>query len=76
MFCFFFKKINDHVLEKEKKTMYRGVFLSFFLNSKMMELALQLKKNKGYLWVCFGIFRLVLLLFLGFVRGGLVILSF
>jgi hypothetical protein len=62
-------------LKKKKKPCIEG-FFCFFLNSKMMELALQFKKNKGYLRGCFGIFRLVLLLFLGFVRGGLVILSF
>ena len=43
----------------------------------MMELTLQFKKQKtDYLWECFGIFRLVLLLFLGFVKGGLKILKF
>ena len=42
----------------------------------MIELTLQLKKNKGYLRGCFGRFLLVLLLCLGYVSSGMVILSF
>lgn len=68
-FVFFLKKINNQVTvmplrEKNKYTCMEGfLHVYLFLNSEMVKLNLQFEKNKSYLWWCFGLFRLALLLF-------------
>ena len=64
-------------LEEKKKNIHKGASPSFFFFKQYNgRINMVIKKNKGYLQGCFGVFRLVLLLFLSFFLSSLFSLLF
>jgi hypothetical protein len=67
----------SHAIGREKKTFIKGLLhLFFFFKQYNGRINMVIKKKKGYLQGCFGVFRLVLLLFLSFFLSSLFSLLF
>jgi hypothetical protein len=68
----------SHAIGREKKNIHKGASPSFLFFFKQYNgrINMVIKKNKGYLQGCFGVFRLVLLLFLSFFLSSLFSLLF